>query len=281
MKISSLIHALRLHQWPKNLLIAAAPFAAGQILNYWREIIIALIAFGFASSFGYLVNDFIDKESDQNHNVKKFRPFASGELSEKQMYMLMLFCIICFIIPLLLLNVLFNVAIFAYIVISISYSCFFKNIPVLEFFWLASGFLIRALAGSALINQPPTIWFIVTLYFASLYLILNKRLSELSYKQSKRYRIVLNYYSSSLLIVFLWISGATILLTYIMWIFSVHPDSMIAQISIFSLLYSILVYRFRQTSNSLEFPEKAAFSNRFFLLGIVLTIFLLTLVIYE
>ena len=73
---------MRPRQWPKNLLVFAAPLAGhtlGPAGGIWYALT-AVVAFVLASSAVYLVNDVVDVERDRNHPYKKRRPIASGRL---------------------------------------------------------------------------------------------------------------------------------------------------------------------------------------------------------
>ena len=74
---------MRPRQWTKNLLVAAAPLAAGQLFDtpVWWQTLVAFVAFCAVSSAVYLVNDVVDLESDRAHPLKRLRPIAAGELS--------------------------------------------------------------------------------------------------------------------------------------------------------------------------------------------------------
>jgi decaprenyl-phosphate phosphoribosyltransferase len=80
-----LLRAARPRQWSKNVLVVAAPCAAGVILHpevAWR-VAVAFLAFCLLSSATYLLNDVRDAEQDRSHPRKRLRPVAAGELSER------------------------------------------------------------------------------------------------------------------------------------------------------------------------------------------------------
>ena len=82
-KVHGFVRALRPRQWAKNVLVFAAPVAAGSI-DEWsvaRDSIFAFVAFCLAASGTYLLNDARDVESDRLHPVKRNRPIASGVVS--------------------------------------------------------------------------------------------------------------------------------------------------------------------------------------------------------
>ena len=77
-----LIAACRPLQWPKNLLVFAAPlFAFRFALDVWLRVGGALVAFCLISSAIYLLNDCLDVAADRAHPTKRNRPIAAGLVS--------------------------------------------------------------------------------------------------------------------------------------------------------------------------------------------------------
>jgi decaprenyl-phosphate phosphoribosyltransferase len=81
--VAALVVGLRPRQWVKNLLVLAAPFAAGALLEpgVLGPTLLAFVAFCAVSSAVYLVNDVADREADRLHPHKRNRPVASGRLT--------------------------------------------------------------------------------------------------------------------------------------------------------------------------------------------------------
>jgi 4-hydroxybenzoate polyprenyltransferase len=80
--MAAVAETARPRQWPKNLLVFAAPLAGASLgrndgLGYALG---ATAAFVTASIAVYLVNDVIDAGRDRLHPVKRFRAVASGRL---------------------------------------------------------------------------------------------------------------------------------------------------------------------------------------------------------
>lgn len=169
---------MRPAQWVKNLLVCAAPLAAGIILHAAAALhtALAFVAFCLASSAVYCVNDVRDAEADRNHPAKCRRPVASGELSARAAVLaaVVLGAIAVGIAapdPL-------RLVIVAYLVISLAYSLGLKREPVIELAVVASGFLLRAIAGGPANGVPLSQWFLIVAGFGSLFMVTGKRLSE-------------------------------------------------------------------------------------------------------
>ena len=75
---------IRIYQWIKNLLIFVPMIAAHNIsIKTFTDGLLAFICFSLIASSIYIVNDLLDLEYDRLHPYKKFRSFASGDISIK------------------------------------------------------------------------------------------------------------------------------------------------------------------------------------------------------
>jgi decaprenyl-phosphate phosphoribosyltransferase len=277
----SLLAALRPGQWIKNFLVAAAPIAAGVIQKELISVVIGIFGFIFASSFGYLINDWVDRKSDKIHETKKSRPFASGVLGLKHLILMSIVCLVGIFFSCFYLNIKYAIVLGLYVFITISYSIFLKHQPVIEMFWLASGFLVRAIAGSVIIGYPPTGWFVLSVFFGSLLIVSAKRLAELQASYSSQTRKVLEVYSVEFLRLIVAVSLGTTLITYSLWVFQVHPNSLIAQISIIPFSLTLFTFSFQCEKGDAQSPEILLFTTRSLLIPALLSIFCLAVVFYK
>jgi decaprenyl-phosphate phosphoribosyltransferase len=275
-----LLKAMRPKQWIKNLLVAAAPIAAGDFFKEINHIILGVSGFISASIMGYLVNDWLDQEVDRLHQRKKFRPFASKQLKSKSFILLLVInsiftSSICFVLPREYLY-----AILAYLLVTISYSLYMKKRPVVEMLWLATGFLIRAIAGSTIIQESPTGWFVVSVWFGALFIVSAKRLAELKQNQVSQTRQVINKYNQSFLDLVLTSSVSITLLTYSLWVFQVHPESIIAQFTILPFALSIFLYSWHCENGDAESPETLIYTDKLIIISAIATAIPLAVVTY-
>ena len=172
---------MRPRQWAKNVLVFAAPLAAGELLNadVFLPSVGAFVAFCLISSATYLVNDVRDVESDRAHPVKRSRPIAAGEVSTTTAL------ILAAVLAVLALALAFTISpalggvLVAYAVFTGAYSLFLKNEPVIELVLLAMGFLLRAIAGGVASGLPISEWFLIVAGFGSLFMAAGKRYGEL------------------------------------------------------------------------------------------------------
>jgi decaprenyl-phosphate phosphoribosyltransferase len=279
-KLATMFKVLRPRQWIKNLLVGAAPIAAGQLNLQTNNLILGIIGFSAASSFGYLINDWKDRQLDILHPRKKFRAFASGELGFKNFNFLLFICffVIAFVCASLPKN--FTIAILIYLFITISYSLGIKSIPVLEMLWLSCGFLTRAIAGSIIIQQSPTGWFLVTIGFGALFIVAAKRISELNQRYADLTRKVIQKYNYTFLTLVLTAALTITLITYSLWIFETYPQSILAQFTILPFALTILLYAYSCEKGDAEFPENLIFSNKLTITSMFMTILPLLALLY-
>ena len=177
------VQTTRPRQWPKNLLVFAAPLAGDTVGRHdglWYALV-AATAFVAASAAVYLVNDVVDAERDRSHPYKKFRPVAAGRLPAPHAVALAIGLVLAalgagFAIgePLLV------ATIAAYLIISFLYSAGLKHVPFVELACVASGFVLRVVGGAAATHVPPSGWFLLVCSLGALMVALAKRYTELT-----------------------------------------------------------------------------------------------------
>ena len=178
------VRTARPRQWPKNLLVFAAPLtgsALGRSVTALAGALAACVAFTLASGAVYFVNDVMDAERDRNHPRKCLRPVACGDLSEAHALTLAGVCaggaaVVSMFTPgsgLLL-------AAGAYLILSLLYCTKLKHVPVLELLVVASGFVLRALGGASAAQVPPSGWFVLVCSQGALLVVVAKRYTELA-----------------------------------------------------------------------------------------------------
>lgn len=180
-----LIKGLRLHQWAKNMLIFLPALTAHVFwqMEVLTVLLVAFIAFGCCASFSYVINDLLDIDDDRKHHRKKFRPFASGEISIPAALTLAILLLVAAVALALLLPLRFAGLLLFYFLATNFYSFWLKKIPILDVSMLAGLYTLRVLAGAVAIQAQPTFWLIAFSAFLFFSLAIVKRLSELLYLQ--------------------------------------------------------------------------------------------------
>lgn len=217
--------AARPRQWPKNLLVFAAPLAGASLgrHNGFGYALAAFVAFTAAASAVYLINDLVDVERDRLHPTKRLRPVAAGRLPQPVAIALALagLCV-AVAASFLIREPLLAVVIGCYVALSLLYSAGLKHVPWLELGLVANGFVLRALGGAVATHVPPSGWFLTVCSFGALMVATGKRYSELAAlgPQAAAHRPVMRWYSAPLLRMCQRGAIAVLLTAYLAWALS-------------------------------------------------------------
>jgi decaprenyl-phosphate phosphoribosyltransferase len=223
-KVRGFVKEARPRQWAKNVLVAAAPGAAG-VLTHRDALIdtlIAFVAFCLAASGTYFLNDSLDAEADRLHPKKRFRPIAAGVISVTTGKISAGVLIAAGIglgfatgsweLP----------AVTAiYVLCTTSYSIWFKHVAVIDITLLASGFVLRAIAGAVASDVPISDWFFIVTAFGSLFMVTGKRYAEFQEMGEERagFRATLGEYSVAYLNYVLAVASGVTMVAYCLWAF--------------------------------------------------------------
>ncbi len=269
----ALVVAMRPRQWLKNVLVFAAPLAAGALLepDVLRPSLVAFVAFCLMSSATYLINDIRDVEADRAHPTKRNRPIAAGQLSPAVAVVAAVVLAVAALGLALWVGIgLFGVVL-AYAVFTLSYSMFLKHEPVVELALLSMGFLLRAIAGGVAAQLPISPWFLIVAGFGSLFMAAGKRFSELDRalkddgeERAPRRRSLDGYTLPYLR--FVWGTAAAIAITaYCLWAFEVGLQESTfpwAQWSVLPFVLAILRYAVDVDKGQAEAPEDVVLHDR-------------------
>jgi 4-hydroxybenzoate polyprenyltransferase len=178
--LKSMIRAIRIHQWAKNILIFAPLLLAHNLrLDNLVRATVAFFCFSLAASATYIVNDLLDIEADRRHPRKRRRPFASGDLSAVAGLLIVGAFASVALIGARLLPAAFLTWLVLYLVSTLAYSFYLKRVPLVDVLMLSGLYTVRLLVGGAATNTPISQWlagFSVFLFFS---LALVKRFAEL------------------------------------------------------------------------------------------------------
>lgn len=244
-----LIETARPKQWIKNLLVFAAPGAAGVLTNTraLADTGTTFLAFCLAASATYMINDVADREADQRNPLKKHRPVARKDLSPR-VAIVMAGCLL----PLSLglawaVNINVLLIMLLYMAISISYSLVLKQVPILDISAVASGFLLRAVIGGVAAEVLLSDSFLIVTSFASLLVVAGKRQTEQAGRSDRATvgRRPLEVYPASFLRQLRSIATAVTLTAYSLWAFEsarATSSSLWFKLSIIPFVMSVMKY---------------------------------------
>jgi decaprenyl-phosphate phosphoribosyltransferase len=177
-----MLRTARPKQWTKNVLVFAAPLAAG-VLDDWPELgttVLVFIAFCLASSGVYFWNDVLDVASDRRHPTKRLRPVAAGQLEIGTARAVGTALIVAGCAVSAATGRWQTVAVvLTYVATVIIYSAWLKHVAVVDLVLIASGFVLRAAAGAVAVDVPMSKWFVLCTVFGSLFIVAGKRYAEL------------------------------------------------------------------------------------------------------
>lgn len=221
--VRGLIDEARPKQWIKNLLVVAAPAAAG-VLGERAAIIdtgIAFVAFCLAASGTYFLNDAFDVDADRLHAKKRFRPVAFGDVSIRTAQIVGVLLLLCGIAVGFLTGWKLPLVVTTYIVFTTSYSAWLKHVAVVDLGMVAAGFVLRLIAGAAAVDVPISVWFFIVGSFGSLFMVAGKRHAEFMELGSERagHRATLSEYSAEYLGYVRSVASGVAMVGYCLWAF--------------------------------------------------------------
>lgn len=261
--------ALRPKQWIKNVLVFAAPVAAGifDSGDYLPRAIAAFVCFCGASSATYLVNDAMDVEADRAHPTKRNRPIAAGVVPLPFAWTLAAVLLVMSTVGAFALRRDFGLTILAYLVNTTLYTLWLKRQPILDIVSVAAGFLLRAIGGATATGLPISEWFFIVTSFGALFMVAGKRAGELSElgDDAGRIRPVLAAYSAEFLTYLRAVFSTGVLLTYCLWAFASAdespPGATLFELSIVPFAIAILRYALLLQQGKGSEPESLVLSD--------------------
>ena len=247
--IRAVIREARPNQWAKNVLVFAAPGAAGVLDNWsflWRALL-TFVAFCLASSGTYYWNDIKDVEADRQHPTKCNRPIASGALPVRTAGVIGTSLLFGGIALAFVLSWKLGLVAVGYVTLTTLYSTLLKHVAVVDLVIVAAGFVMRAIAGAVVTDVKMSTWFLLCTSFGSLFIVTGKRFAELR-EADEGYlaRATLEEYTLNFLQTVLSVSLGATLVSYCIWAFEVRELSGSSwpfyELSIVPMLTALLRY---------------------------------------
>ena len=292
--IFAFFDALRPRSWTKNLLLFAGVLFSQQVGN--PELLLraaaGFVAFSLLAGLVYLLNDFRDKDADRLHPRKRKRPIASGRLTTG-------FALIA-AIPVLAIVALvsvwlgrgFVITLALYLVMNLAYTLALKKQVLIDVFIIATGFVLRAIAGVELLKpvSPSTElspWLLVCTFFGALFLALAKRRREIANAGdvAASQREVLIHYTPQFLDGMLLITAGSSLMGYALY--TIWPGT-VAKFGTEALLYTVPIVAYGifrylwlvSSSENTEDPSLVLLTDRPLAWCVVLYLAAVVLILY-
>ena len=221
-----LLRACRPRQWSKNLLVLAAPCAAGVIDQSLvaAEVAGAFVVLCLLASATYLVNDVRDREQDRLHPTKRTRPVAAGELSPRAALRAAAVLAFLGVAGATAITPGLGAVALGYLALTASYSLWWRRVVVLDILAIAAGFALRALAGGVASDVYLSRWFVIVAGSGAIFLVAAKRYAELREQNGRGgggpVRATLRRYSGASLRMTLVGAAAIAGVAYVSWAFT-------------------------------------------------------------
>lgn len=272
-----LVRLARPRQWSKNVLVLAAPGAAGvlsQADQLWRTLV-AVVAFCLAASGTYCLNDASDAAADRLHPTKRSRPVAAGLVPARTARVAGAGLVVAGVaigfstgsweLP---------AVVAAYVATTTTYTLWSKHVAVVDIVTVAAGFVLRALAGAAATGVEVSQWFLIVASFGSLFMVAGKRSAEIDGGGDVTgQRSVLAAYPPGFLGYVRSVASGVALLAYCLWAFE-EAAAVDAfpwyELSIVPFVMGILRYALRLATGAGGAPEDVVLGDRVLqLIGLV------------
>lgn len=271
--LRGMVRTARPKQWAKNVLVFAAPGAAG-VLTHGTALaraLLAFILFCLVSSGVYFLNDALDARADRGHPTKRFRPVAAGVISTGVAFVTALLLMAAAVGGGVALRWRLGLVIGIYVVVQVAYSWYLKHQPIFDLVSVAAGFVLRAIAGAVAIPVPVSQWFLIVATFGSLLMVTGKRVAEHAELGDERgaHRVTLDAYSQTFLRTVLAIAAGGAIIGYALWAFSLQTatlhhqnDAIWYQLSTVPVFIALLRYTFLVEAGHGAKPEELVLSDR-------------------
>jgi len=247
---SAILVSMRPQQWVKNTILFAGLIFSKHLLDsaYLFRSLSGFLIFCLLSGSIYIINDIFDIDEDKKHPSKCRRPIASGRLN---IFTAVIWAMLSSAVSLFLafkLNLLFGLVALIYFIQNLLYSRYFKHVVILDVMIVAAGFVLRAIAGAAIIAVNASEWLILCAFLLALFLGFVKRRQELVFlgDNAKSHRKILQEYSSYFLDAMIYIATASTVIAYAFYTMSeetinkFHTDKLILTLPF--VLYGIYRY---------------------------------------
>lgn len=268
--LAGVVGSLRPRQWAKNVLVVAAPVAAGVIDQPAAagRTAVAFACFCAAASATYLLNDVRDVDSDRRHPTKRRRPIAAGTLTPGVAVVLAVVLLAAALVGGFVTSTNLGWTLLAYLALTTAYTFGLKRIPVVDLVAVAAGFVLRAVGGAAAVDVPVSEWFFLVTSFGALFMVSGKRQGEAAdlADEAATVRPTLGAYTPGFLAYLRAVFSGGLLIAYCLWAFSsaeARPDaSLLFQLSIVPFGIAVLRYALLLEQGRGAEPEKLILSDR-------------------
>jgi len=230
--VKDIISLMRVRQWYKNFIVFLPIVFLVRFFDIHAliQVVFAFFALCFVSSANYIINDVVDCKRDRLSSEKRNRPIADERISID--FALLISLILLLIGLLVSLRIGVFIYVFGLFVLGQLYSFWLKNEAFVDVLLVSVGFVIRAIAGSVVLNAFISPWLVLCTFFLALFLIVGKRESEIKFlgaESSRLHRRVLRFYTKEITNSLMIVATSSLIISYALYSF----------LSNFNLLWTI------------------------------------------
>ncbi|GCB46577.1 decaprenyl-phosphate phosphoribosyltransferase [Streptomyces sp. NL15-2K] len=278
--LAGLLRTARPKQWVKNILVIAAPAAAGQLFtrHALTQLALVFVLFTACAAAVYLINDARDADADRAHPTKRHRPVAAGQVPVPVAYAVgAALGLLAPTVAAWLVSPAVSALLTAYLGMQLAYCLILKHVLVVDLVIVTTGFLMRAMIGGLALGIPLSRWFLITTGFGALFMVSAKRYSEAVQMAGKAgaTRALLTEYTPGYLR-FVWqLAAGVAVLGYCLWALEeggVPHTSVLPwrQLSVVAFILAILRYAVFADRGTAGEPEDVVLRDRALaLIGVV------------
>jgi 4-hydroxybenzoate polyprenyltransferase len=272
LRAGDVVALYRPRHWVKNLFcFAGAVFSTLPVTSQsLLDAGLVFLAFCFAASAIYALNDIADADRDRQHAAKRDRPVASGRLAKSQAGALAMLAATAAAIACAFAPPKAVLCLVLYVGVNAAYSASLKHVAIIDVFCIASGFLLRLFAGVYAIGDAPTAWITLCTFFLALFLGFAKRRSEFAtHATGHRQRPALVQYSLDFLNLLVVASSTMAVVSYAVFTTTGGRDPTLA-VTVLPVVYAVFHYERLTLLAASEQPERLLLKDRVLWLCITL-----------
>ncbi len=238
--VKDYVKLIRPSHWVKNTFVFAPAIFSLKLLNS-KELFSNVLAFLFfcaGASAVYVFNDIHDRESDRNHPIKKNRPIAAERISVRSAWILFTFLLLVAVGLSYPINSYVAAITASYVVMNLFYTLYLKELVVIDVMIIATGFVLRIVAGSFATNVYLSNWMLLTTFSISLFIGFAKRRHEIVSlgENASDHRKVLSLYNERFVDEMITVTVATTIIFYSLY--TIDP-AVVAKFGTANLVYTV------------------------------------------
>lgn len=281
------LRLIRPLDWIKNIFLFAPLFFTPYLFSLPEITLVSLgfVIFSFTASSIYILNDLRDRVADQLHPVKKNRPIASGKINLHVARIAFVVLSAGSFTAAVYLSHLFFVVLLGYYFINLLYCFWLKRVALLDIYCIASGFVLRVVAGAALIRVVPSVWILMCTGLLALFLALAKRRDDIVNHLGATHRASVRGYNLAFIDTSIAIALSALFIAYTIYATSSEPlehlhTANFAWTVPIVLLSSLRYLQITLVEHQSGSPTKLFYTDRFLLLTLLCWVLVTAVLLY-